>query len=109
MVVLDPSLSGLTPRWVVYHDISFPGSLALKNSPPITVTRAGIDSWILGFCLVRAIRPTDWSPGDFGSRLYFSLEFCSAYPTRLFWSCGSPMAYWAVHYPVKLVSDPEIG
>src|SRR5438105_12045704 len=60
MVVLDPSLSGLTPRWVVYHDISFPGSLALKNIPPIPVTRVGLDARSLGFLLAMAVHFSDW-------------------------------------------------
>src|SRR5438034_9417199 len=60
MVVLDPSVSGLTPRWVVYQGISFPGSLALKNTPPIPVTRVGCDSWCLAFGSVVIIHPRAW-------------------------------------------------
>src|SRR2546425_8584499 len=59
MVVLEPSLSGLAPKWVVYHDISFPGSLALKNTPPIPVTQVGPDELSLGFCSAVEIHLTD--------------------------------------------------
>src|SRR5438046_5530439 len=60
MVALDPSVSGLTPRWVVYQGISFPGSLALKNTPPIPVTRVGSDSWCLEFGFVVIIHHRAW-------------------------------------------------
>src|SRR6267143_2866232 len=94
MVVLDPSLSGLTPRWVVYHDISFPGSFALKNTPPIPVTRVSPDARSFGCSLVMVIHFDDLSREilDRDNTFLFrsvphTLQVCSG-PADLRWQAG---------------------